>query len=156
MLITLLKDEYMPSLDGLREDSDFGHFVSILGEILLQSDHAVLSTPLILDMFADWPGVSRWQSQAFKEMARAVSLRELPFEQVTDGLILTGPAGPVQDPVSGPRWMRDKMGGTAWLDAHLPDDPALREPAALVWSWGLSLPRRVRGVPSANPVVPGV
>lgn len=106
MLLRLLKAEYLPALDALRDDESFAGFVSILGEMLVGGEHAIWTAPVILDQFSQWPHISRMQADALKEMARVVSLRELPFDAATDALILTGPAVAEQDPPPPTRWHR--------------------------------------------------
>lgn len=119
LLLRLLKDEYLPALDALRDDEDFTAFVALLGQTLYQEFHAIWAPPLLLDRFAEWPHISRMQANALREMARAVSLQALPFDAVTHGLVLTGPAGPAQDPPPPTRWHRRPW---TWLVArkHLP------------------------------------
>ncbi len=106
MLITLLKDEYLPRLDALREEPKFTSFVSSLGQMVAQADHAIWAAPLLLDTLSSWPGISGDQSFALKAMARAVTLGELPFNEVTDSLILTGPAGASPEPPWKARFRR--------------------------------------------------
>ncbi len=106
MLITLLKHEYLPVLDTLAADPEFSDFVSILGEMIAQRHHALRAPPLLLDAFSRWPRISAQQAQAFRDMARAVTLCELPFDEVTDSLVVTGPAGASPIPEARTRWHR--------------------------------------------------
>lgn len=106
MLITLRKNEYLPVLDQMGEDPDFTTFVEILGQALWHEDHAIRAAPLLLERFSQWRGLSGSQSSALRQMARDVANAALPFDEVTDSLVLTGPAGPTPDPAGGVRWHR--------------------------------------------------
>lgn len=106
MLLRLLKDEYLPAIDSLADDDSFAAFVALLGETVAQGAHAIWAAPALLDRFAGWPHISRVQADALREMARMVTLRELPFDVVTHGLIVTGPGGPATDLPSPTRWQR--------------------------------------------------
>lgn len=106
MLITLREPEYLPVLEQYAEDATFASFVSLLGEILRRGDHAIHSTPRLLDRFSKWPTLSRDQSVALHQTARNVVVGTLPYGTVTDSLVLTGPGTPVPDPEDGPRWHR--------------------------------------------------
>lgn len=98
MLITLRKQEYFSVLDELVGNPDFDAFVSILGETLVRGDHAVDAPPALLLRFSQWNGLSDAQRDAFRGMTRHIIQRKLPVEQVTDSLVLTGPAGAAPDP----------------------------------------------------------
>lgn len=100
MLIALRKDEYLPALDGLAGNPDFGAFVGILGETLVRGDHVVDTAPILLHQLSLWKGLSDAQREAFQASARRVVQRRLPVERVTDALVLTGPAGPMPAPAS--------------------------------------------------------
>lgn len=106
MLITLRGPEYLPVLDRWLEDDDFLSFVSILGEILYRGDHALWAPPALLYRFSECQGLSRGQSLALLQMGKEVSMPTLPFDAVTDSLVLTGPAKPAVDPESDIRWHR--------------------------------------------------
>ena len=106
MLITLLKDEYLPLLDTLRDQPSFSSFVSTLGQMVAHGDHAIWAAPVLLDRLSSWPGISDGQSVALRAMARAITLGELPFKEVTDSLILTGPGGASGEPPGKTRWRR--------------------------------------------------
>lgn len=110
MLITLRKQEYLPVLDGLVDDRDFDAFVCVLGETLARGDHAVDAPPTLLFRFAQWNGLSDAQRDAFRMTARRLIQRKLPVEQVTDSLVVTGPAGPCPEPpahrIRTTRWHR--------------------------------------------------
>jgi hypothetical protein len=110
MLIALRKQEYLSVLDEWVGNPDFDAFVYILGEILTRGDHVVDAVPALLYRFSRWNGLSDVQRDAFQGMARRVIQRRLPVEQVTDGLVITGPAGPSSDPPHRPdrpiRWHR--------------------------------------------------
>lgn len=112
MLITLRGDEYLPVLDEWVGDVDFTAFVCLLGEILARGDHAIDAPPLLLERLAAWEGLSRPQRLALDTMTDQVIRRELPFEAVTDSLVLTGPAGATPDPTGSIRWHRRDW---AWL-----------------------------------------
>lgn len=98
MLITLRKQEYLPVLDDWFGNPDFDAFVCILGETLTRGDHVVDTTPALLYRFSRWNGLSDAQRDAFQVSARRTVQRKLPVEHVTDGLVITGPAGPTPDP----------------------------------------------------------
>ena len=106
MLITLRGDEYLPVLDEWAEDLDFAAFVCILGELLARGDHAIHAPPLLLERLAAWDGLSRPQHVALNTAVDQVIRRELPFDEVTDSLVITGPAGPTPDPHGPIRWHR--------------------------------------------------
>lgn len=106
MLITLRGDEYLPVLDDWAGDTNFATFVCILGELLARGDHAIHAPPLLLERLAAWNGLSRPQRVALETMADQVIRRELPFDEVTDSLVITGPAGPTPDPLGPIRWHR--------------------------------------------------
>jgi hypothetical protein len=119
VLLRLLKDEYLPAIDRLADDESFAAFVALLGETLAQGAHVIWAPPALLDRFAGWPHISRVQADALREMARVVTLRELPFEFVTHALVVTGPAGPTTELPPPIRWQRRPW---TWLTArgHLP------------------------------------
>jgi hypothetical protein len=103
MLITLVKDEYLPSIVSLRQDDEFQRFVSKLGEILAAGHHVVHAGVALLQELEEWPGLSRRQTVAFRKMQAVTIAGEIPFHAVTDTLVLTGPAGAASDPVDSPR-----------------------------------------------------
>lgn len=92
MLLKLIEAEYLPALDALSGDREFGAFVDRLGTVIAERYHAVDTSPLLLDRLAHWPGLGERQRSAFVAMRRAVQLRALPFDRVTDLLCITGPA----------------------------------------------------------------
>lgn len=106
MLITLRKDEYLPVLDQWVDDRDFAVFVEILGQALWHGDHAIHAPPLLLERLSAWRGISASQADALRRMARDVGSGGMPFDAVTDSLVLTGPAGPTPDPATETRWHR--------------------------------------------------
>ncbi|MEX1366305.1 MAG: hypothetical protein AB1Z98_24485 [Nannocystaceae bacterium] len=106
MLLTLRGPEYLPVLDTQIDDARFGEFVSIVGEVLRCGDHAVLAPPLLLERFSEWPGLSRFQRTAIEQAKGQAVIQALPFDAVTDSLVLTGPAGRTEDPESPTRWHR--------------------------------------------------
>jgi hypothetical protein len=172
MLITLRGDEYLPVLDQWADDADFAVFVCILGEVLVRGDHAIEAPPLLLERLTAWDGLSRPQRVALNTMTDQVIRRELPFEEVTDSLVLTGPAGPTPDPAGSIRWHRRDW---SWLrrngrlDATVLGGEYLDDAEWYVWlgrAWGLrlragslvaddelSLDRRLLGGGSAGRVI---
>jgi hypothetical protein len=114
MLITLREDEYDGWLHALLGDSDFGQFVEALAASIQYGEHAVCAKPALLDRLSNWPGISRGQKAALDQMARDVSSRALPFDAVTDSLVITGPGGATPDP-PGVRWHRRDW---RWLQHH--------------------------------------
>jgi len=145
MLITLRGDEYLPVLDEWSDDADFAAFVCILGEILARGDHAIDAPPLLLERLAVWDGLSRAQRLALDTMTEQVIRRELPFEAVTDTLVLTGPAGATPDPAGSIRWHRRDW---TWLRRKGRLDPTvlggehLDDALWYVWlgrAWGVRL-----------------
>jgi hypothetical protein len=172
MLITLRGNEYLPVLDEWTDDADFTTFVCILGEALARGDHAIDAPPFLLERLAAWEGLSRPQRFALNTMVGQVIRRELPFEQVTDSLVITGPAGPTPDPVGPIRWHRRDW---TWLrrnerlDATVLGGEDIDDAEWYVWlgrAWGmrlrsgslvaddeLSLDRRLLGGGSAERVI---
>jgi hypothetical protein len=122
MLIALRGDEYLPVLDEWTHDADFAAFVCILGEILARGDHAIEAPPRLLERLAAWEGLSRPQRLALETMVDQVIRRELPFEAVTDSLVITGPAGPRPDPAGSIRWHRRSW---TWLRRNGRLDPTM-------------------------------
>lgn len=105
MLIHLVKQEYLPALDGLAADEGFADFVSTLGEALAAGAHAIDAPPLLLERFAAWSDLSRRQREALAHAARERVRPSIPLAAATDRLVITGPAGPSSEP-DAPGWHR--------------------------------------------------
>lgn len=93
MLIRLFKQEYLPALDALASSDDFLRFVESLATCLVEGWHAVDAAPLLLERFAAWPHLSRRQREALSAAARQMVQRPALYDEVTDCLTITGPAG---------------------------------------------------------------
>lgn len=115
MLITLREAEYLPVLDEWVGNADFNSFVCILGETLSRGDHVINTRPILLERLSAWSVLSRDQREALRTMARSIIRRKLPFETVTDSLVITGPAGRTPDPIHPVRWHRRDW---TWLRAR--------------------------------------
>ncbi|MCX4243176.1 hypothetical protein [Paraliomyxa miuraensis] len=106
MLITLREHEYLPVLEDWVGNPAFGSFVSTLGETLSRGDHAVSTTPRLLEKFSRWSGLSDDQRTVLQTTARSLVTPPLAFQDVTDSLLLHGPAHDPLLPSDLVRWHR--------------------------------------------------
>ncbi len=100
MLLILLKDEYLGTVEAQGDDPAFRDFVCQLGQTLHDGRHAVKAPPLLLERLAAWSGISEPQAQALAAASRDAVRPSLPYALATDALVLTGPDGVTADDTS--------------------------------------------------------
>ena len=127
MLLTLHRDEYLTAQRTLADTKgdgqqlhDLDEFASILGEILHLGLHAVDAPPLVLDLLSQRQGLSDAQRSALGRMREAVTLRALPFDEVTHRLLLTGPLhrSPEEAVAAPPTPVKEFRRSWEWLCAQ--------------------------------------
>ena len=120
MLIVLRKEEY-PRDDAQRAawqaSPEFGAFLDHLADALKSRAHAVEAPSKLLEWMARCEGLSDRQRGALGEASVVNQRRELPFEEASHGLLLTGPLGASAYPKGARKmWSRRDW---RWLACHV-------------------------------------
>jgi hypothetical protein len=110
MLILLRKEEYPRDNDELIKwsaDPDFEKFLDVLADALKHHTHAVVAPPKLLGWMARCDRISGPQRTALDEAIDYNQRGELPWDEASHALLLTGPRGPGAHPAGGRTlWIR--------------------------------------------------